>query len=63
MVDVREGVQVFLGGLDQGVAHAVHHGAEVGAAGQQPACVRVTQVVSIGYLQASLELALSGLGH
>jgi hypothetical protein len=38
---VGECVEVFLGGLDKGVAHAVHHGAEVGAAGEEPGGVGV----------------------
>jgi hypothetical protein len=35
-VGVGEGVEVLLGGGDLGVAHAVHHGLEVGAASQEP---------------------------
>jgi len=34
LVGVGEGVEVFLGGLDLGVAHAVHDGLEVGSSGQ-----------------------------
>ena len=45
LVGVREGVQVFLSGLDLAVAHAVHHGLEVGSAGGQPAGVGVAEVV------------------
>jgi hypothetical protein len=45
LVGVGEGVEVFLGGGDLSMTHAVHHGSEVGAAGQQPGGVGVTQVV------------------
>ena len=45
LVGVREGVEVFLGGLDLGVAHAVHDGLEVRSSGQQPGGVCVAQVV------------------
>ena len=34
LVGVGEGGEVLLGGLDLGVAHAVHHGHQVGAAGE-----------------------------
>jgi hypothetical protein len=34
-------VEVFLGGLDLGVAHAFHGEFEVGAAGEEPGCVGV----------------------
>ena len=44
-VGFGERVEVFLGGLDLGVAHAFHHGLEVGSFGEQPGCVRVAQVV------------------
>ena len=44
-VGVGEGVQVFLGGGDLSVSHAVHDGLEVGAAGEQPGGVGVAQVV------------------
>ena len=44
-VGVGEGVEVFLGGGDLGVAHPVHDGFEVGAAGEQPGGVGVAQVV------------------
>lgn len=36
LVGVGEGVEVSLGGLDLGVAHSVHDGLEVGAAGEEP---------------------------
>jgi len=42
---VGECVEVFLGGLDEGVAHAVHDGAEVGAAGEQPGRMGVSEIV------------------
>src|SRR5680860_1289081 len=45
LVGIGEGVKVFLGGGDLGVAHAVHDGFEVGASGEQPGCVSVAQVV------------------
>ena len=44
-VGVGEGVEVFLGGGDLGVAHPVHHGSEVGAAGEEPGGVGVAEVV------------------
>lgn len=44
-VGVGEGVEVLLGGGDLGVAHPVHHGLEVGSAGEQSGGVGVTQVV------------------
>jgi hypothetical protein len=45
-VGVGEGVEVLLGGGDLGVAHAVHDGLEVGAAGEQPGGVGMAQVVN-----------------
>ena len=45
LVGVGEGVEVFLGGLDLGVAESVHHALEVGAAGQEPGGVGVAEVV------------------
>ena len=45
MVGVGEGVEVFLGGGDSGVAHAVHDGFDVGAAGEEPGGVGVAEVV------------------
>ena len=45
LVGVGEGVEVFLGGLDLGVAHAVHDRFEVGAAGEEPGGVGVAEVV------------------
>jgi len=38
-------MQVLLGGGDLGMTHAVHHGLEVGAAGEQPGGVGVAEVV------------------
>jgi hypothetical protein len=38
-------VEVLLSGCDLGVAHAVHHGLEVGPAGEQPGGVGVAEVV------------------
>ena len=34
-----------MGGVDSGVAHAVHDGFEVGAAGEEPGGVGVAEVV------------------
>jgi hypothetical protein len=45
LVGVGEGVEVFLGGGDLGVAHAVHDGFEVGASGEEPGGVGVAEVV------------------
>jgi len=45
VVGVGEGVQVFLGGHDLGVANAFHDGLEIGAAGEEPGGVGVAQVV------------------
>ncbi len=45
VVGVGEGVQVLLGGGELGVAEAVHDGFEVGAAGEEPGGVGVSQVV------------------
>jgi len=45
VVGVREGVEVFLGGGDLSVSHAVHDGFEVGASGQEPGRVRMAEVV------------------
>jgi hypothetical protein len=42
-VGVGGGVEVFLGGLDVGVAEAVHDGGEVGAAGEQLLSVTVAE--------------------
>ena len=56
MVGVGEGVEVLLGGLDLGVAHAVHDGLEVGAAGEEPGGVGVAQVVD-----ADVEVDAAGL--
>ena len=44
-VGVGEGVEIFLGGGDLGVAHAVHDGFEVGAACEEPGGVGVAEVV------------------
>jgi len=44
-VGVGEGMEVFLGGGDLSVTHAVHYRFEVGASGEQPGCVGVAQVV------------------
>ena len=44
-VGVGEGVEVLLGGGDLGVAHPVHDGLEVGAAGEEPGGVGVAEVV------------------
>src|SRR4051794_657643 len=44
-VGVGEGMEVFLGGGDLRVAHAVHHGLEVGSAGQEPGGVGMAEVV------------------
>ena len=44
-VGVGEGVEVFLGGGDLGVAHAVHDGFEVGSSGEEPGGVGVAEVV------------------
>ena len=44
-VGVGEGVEVFLGGGDLRVAHPVHHGLEVGPAGEEPGGVGVAEVV------------------
>ena len=41
VVGVGEGVQVLLGGHDLGVAHALHDGFQVGAAGEEPGGVGV----------------------
>jgi hypothetical protein len=45
LVGVWECVEVFLGGLDLGVAHAFHDGFEVGAAGEEPGGVSAAEVV------------------
>ena len=45
LIGVGEGVEVFLGGGDLGVAHAVHDGFEVGASGEEPGGVGVAEVV------------------
>ena len=45
LLGIGQGVQVLLGGLDLAVPEAVHDGLEVGAAGEQPGCVGVAQVV------------------
>jgi hypothetical protein len=48
-----------MGGLELGVAHLVHDGAEVGAAGQQPGCVSPVEVVEPG-LPADAEGSYGG---
>src|SRR4051794_28341967 len=45
VVGLRQGVQVLLRRLDLGVSHALHDALEVGATGEQPARVRMPQVM------------------
>ena len=45
VVGFGERVQVLLGGLDLTMTHAIHHGLEVRSAGEQPGCVRMSEVV------------------
>ena len=45
LIRIREGVEVLLSGLDLCVTHAVHDALQIRAAGEQPGCVRVTEVV------------------
>ena len=45
-VGVGEGVEVLLGGGDLGMAHPVHHGFEVGSAGEQPGRMGMAEVVN-----------------
>ena len=53
VVDVGEGVQVLLGGGESGVAHAVFEGLQVCAAGEEPGCVGVAEVVDAAVAGAS----------
>ena len=49
-------MEVFLGGGDLGVAHAVHDGLEVGASGEEPGGLGVAEVVD-----ADVEVDTGGL--
>lgn len=45
LIRVGEGVQVLLGGLNLCMTQAIHDALQIRAAGEQPGCVRMTEVV------------------